>query len=125
MDIRRFLAELKGRGVYRVAALYAAGSWALLQLADVFFPILGLPDWAITTFLAAAALGFPVTILLAWIFEITPAGIVETDSMNEVLPDPGAPTTAKARKCSVLYCFIYCIPPYYNSFTFMKAFTLL
>ena len=83
MDIRRFLAELKGRGVYRVAALYAAGSWALLQLADVFFPILGLPDWAITTFLAAAALGFPVTILLAWIFEITPAGIVETDSMNE------------------------------------------
>ena len=52
MDIRRFLAELKGRGVYRVAALYAASSWALLQLADVFFPILGLPDWAITTFLA-------------------------------------------------------------------------
>jgi TolB-like protein/Tfp pilus assembly protein PilF len=82
MDIRRFLAELKGRGVYRVAAFYAAGSWALLQVADIFFPILGLPDWAITTFLAAAALGFPIAIVLAWIFEITPAGIVETDANN-------------------------------------------
>ncbi len=80
MDIRRFLAELKGRGVYRVAAIYAAGSWALLQVADVFFPIVGLPDWAITTVLAAAALGFPVAIVLAWIFEITPQGLVETDA---------------------------------------------
>lgn len=82
MDIRRFLAELKGRGVYRVAAIYAAGSWALLQVADIFFPILGFPDWAITGVLAAAALGFPVAVVLAWIFEITPAGIVETDSTN-------------------------------------------
>lgn len=80
MDVRRFLAELKGRGVYRVAAFYAAGSWALLQVADIFFPILGFPDWAITGVLAAAALGFPVAIALAWVFEITPAGIVETDA---------------------------------------------
>ena len=82
MDIRRFLAELKGRGVYRVAAFYAAGSWALLQVADIFFPILGFPDWAITTVLAVAALGFPVAIILSWIFEITPQGIVETDAVG-------------------------------------------
>jgi TolB-like protein/Flp pilus assembly protein TadD len=80
MDIRRFLAELKGRGIYRVAAFYAAGSWAFLQVADIFFPILGFPDWAITTVLVAAALGFPVAIALSWLFEITPAGIVETDT---------------------------------------------
>ena len=80
MDIRRFLAELKGRGVYRVAAFYSAGSWALLQVADVIFPILGLPDWGITTVLVAAAIGFPIAIALAWIFEITPEGIVETDA---------------------------------------------
>ena len=61
MDIRRFLAELKGRGVYRVAAFYAAGSWALLQVADIFFPILGFPDWAITSVLAVAAMGFQFT----------------------------------------------------------------
>jgi TolB-like protein/Tfp pilus assembly protein PilF len=81
MEIRRFLAELKGRGVYRVAAIYAAGCWALLQLADVFFPLLGFPDWAITTVLAAAALGFPIAIVLAWLFDITPQGIVETDAV--------------------------------------------
>lgn len=80
MDIRRFLAELKGRGVYRVAALYAAGSWALLQVADIFFPILGFPDWAITSVLAVAALGFPIAIVLSWVFEITPEGIVETSA---------------------------------------------
>ncbi len=82
MDIRRFLAELKGRGVYRVAAIYAAGSWALLQVADIFFPILGFPDWAITTVLVVAALGFPVAIMLSWVFEITPEGIVETDAVG-------------------------------------------
>ncbi len=82
MDIRRFLAELKGRGVYRVAAFYAAGSWALLQVADIFFPILGFPDWAITTVLAVAALGFPIAIVLSWVFEITPHGIVETDAVG-------------------------------------------
>jgi TolB-like protein/Flp pilus assembly protein TadD len=82
MDIRRFLAELKGRGVYRVAAFYAAGSWALLQVADIFFPILGFPDWAITSVLGIAALGFPVAIALSWIFEITPAGIVEAGTQG-------------------------------------------
>ena len=80
MDIRRFLAELKGRGVYRVAAIYAAGSWALLQVADIIFPIVGLPQWAITAVLGAAALGFPVAVVLAWLFDITPEGIVETDT---------------------------------------------
>ncbi len=79
MDIRRFLGELKGRGVYRVAAIYAAGSWAFLQVADIFFPILGFPDWAITSALAVAALGFPAAIILAWVFEVTSEGIVEID----------------------------------------------
>jgi len=44
MEIRRLVAESRSRGVYRVAAIYAAASWALLQVADVMFPIVGLPD---------------------------------------------------------------------------------
>jgi TolB-like protein/Flp pilus assembly protein TadD len=82
MNVSRFLTELKGRGVYRVAAIYAAGTWALLQVADILFPMLGFPDWAITTVLAAAALGFPIAIVLAWLFDITPQGIVETDTVD-------------------------------------------
>ncbi|MCZ6829462.1 MAG: FlgO family outer membrane protein [Gammaproteobacteria bacterium] len=82
MNVSRFLTELKGRGVYRVAAIYAAGTWALLQVADILFPMLGFPAWAITTVLAAAALGFPIAIVLAWLFDITPQGIVETDTVD-------------------------------------------
>ena len=43
MDLKQFIAELKGRGVYRVTAIYCAGAWALLQVADVMLPVLGLP----------------------------------------------------------------------------------
>ena len=42
MDLKQFIAELKGRGVYRVTAIYCAGAWALLQVADVMLPVLGL-----------------------------------------------------------------------------------
>ena len=51
MKLRGFVSELKSRGVYRVSAIYAAGAWALLQVADVLFPVLGLPDWSITVVL--------------------------------------------------------------------------
>ncbi|MEM9315276.1 MAG: tetratricopeptide repeat protein [Pseudomonadota bacterium] len=83
MDIRRFLADLKTRGVYRVAAFYLAGCWALLQVADVAFPLVGLPDWAISSLLMAAAIGFPIALCLAWLFDLTAAGIAETDAVAE------------------------------------------
>ncbi|MBN7796229.1 tetratricopeptide repeat protein [Parahaliea mediterranea] len=76
MDARQFIAELKSRGVYRVAALYCAGAWALLQVADVFSPMLGLPDNAVTLVLLATAIGFPVALLLAWRFDLTARGVV-------------------------------------------------
>jgi TolB-like protein/Flp pilus assembly protein TadD len=94
MNVRHFFAELKGRGVYRVSALYAAGSWALLQVADVLFPIIGLSDRAITTLLAAAAMGFPIALTLAWLFDISPGGITETDAVN--IP-AGSPLLSPAR----------------------------
>ena len=77
MDARQFIAELKSRGVYRVAAFYSAGAWALLQVADIVFPIMGLPDTSVTMVLLIAALGFPIALCLAWWFDITPEGIVE------------------------------------------------
>ena len=84
----QFLAELKSRGVYRVATIYAAGSWGLLQVADVLFPILGLPDWSISAVLGIAVLGFPITLVLSWLFDITPAGVVETDTLTRETPSP-------------------------------------
>jgi TolB-like protein/Flp pilus assembly protein TadD len=76
MDARQFIAELKTRGVYRVAAIYCAGAWALLQVADLFFPMLHLPEGSVTLVLVLAATGFPFALLLAWWFDLTPRGIV-------------------------------------------------
>lgn len=83
MKLNQFITELRSRGVYRVAAIYSAGAWALLQVADVMFPIIGLPDWSITVVLLTAALGFPVAIIASWLFDLTPQGIVETGPVVE------------------------------------------
>ncbi|MFV0277300.1 MAG: tetratricopeptide repeat protein [Parahaliea sp.] len=80
MDARQFIAELKTRGVYRVAAFYCAGAWALLQIADLFSPVVGLPDESVTIVLLASAAGFPLALLLAWWFDWTPQGVVVTPS---------------------------------------------
>ncbi|MEE4144782.1 MAG: tetratricopeptide repeat protein [Halieaceae bacterium] len=78
MDIKQILAQLQHRGVTRVATVYAAAAWALLQVADVLFPIVGLGDKAITLVLLLACAGFPLSIALAWVFDLTSGGLVET-----------------------------------------------
>ena len=77
MHAQQFLTELRQRGVYRVAAIYSAGAWALLQVADILFPLLQLPYLTVTMVLTAAAAGFPVALVLAWFFDLTPQGVVE------------------------------------------------
>lgn len=72
------LAELKRRKVYQVAAVYAAAAWGLLQVADVVFPRIGLPDWSITFLFALEVVGFPLALILSWIFDFTPGGVVRT-----------------------------------------------
>ncbi len=88
MKTARFIAELKARGVYRVAALYAAGAWGLLQVADVLFPVLGLPDWSIKAVLVLGALGFPFALVLAWMFDLTPQGVVGASASETEAPLP-------------------------------------
>jgi len=82
MDLKQFIAELKGRGVYRVTAIYCAGAWALLQVADVMLPVLGLPEWSISALLIASAAGFPAALVLAWLFDLTPDGVVEAEPVR-------------------------------------------
>ena len=75
---QRFLAELRRRRVFRAAALYGAGTFAVLQLADIVFPAIGLSEGAITWLVAASVIGLPIAILLAWTFEFTPEGMRRT-----------------------------------------------
>ena len=83
MRVKNFFAELKRRKVYRVAVAYAIVSWLLIQIATQVFPFLDIPVWVVRLVIALLALGFPVALLLAWAYDLTPAGIKRTDDLNE------------------------------------------
>ena len=69
------MSELKRRSVFRVGIVYLAATWLLLQVVATVAPILELPNWFERGVLLLLAIGFPVAIILAWAFEITPAGV--------------------------------------------------
>ncbi|MDX1555372.1 MAG: hypothetical protein R3212_05045 [Xanthomonadales bacterium] len=73
-----FFQELRKRRVFRVAGAYIIVAWLLVQVADIFFPALNLPDWSITLVAGLVILGFPVAVLLAWAYQVTPEGVVRT-----------------------------------------------
>jgi TolB-like protein/predicted Zn-dependent protease len=75
MDPKNFFAELKRRNVYKVAVAYAIVGWLLIQVAASTFPILEIPTWATRLVIVLVLLGFPLALILAWAFELTPEGI--------------------------------------------------
>ncbi|MGD8496532.1 MAG: tetratricopeptide repeat protein [Gemmatimonadales bacterium] len=77
---QQLFAELKRRHVFKVAAIYGGTSFVVLQLADILLPALGLPEWTITFMVAILVLAFPVALILAWAFEMTPEGVKRTDA---------------------------------------------
>jgi len=87
MSQRPFLAELKRRKVYKVAVAYAVVSWLLIQVATATFPVLEIPNTATKLVIVLCVLGFPIALVLAWAFEITPDGIRRS---NEVADDETA-----------------------------------
>jgi TolB-like protein/Tfp pilus assembly protein PilF len=74
--------ELKRRNVFRVAAAYAVVAWLLIEVTATVFPILKLPDWSVTLVTALLLIGFPVALILAWAFEITPEGIMREKDVD-------------------------------------------
>jgi len=78
-------AELKRRKVYPVIAAYAVIAFILLQIGEITFAPLGLPNWVMVALIALVILGFPVVVILAWVFDITPTGIQrDTTSFSRV-----------------------------------------
>ena len=70
-----FFEELKRRNVIRVAIAYGVAAWFVLQLADVVLENIGAPEWVMQTIMLVLAAGFPLVIIFAWAFEMTPEGI--------------------------------------------------
>jgi TolB-like protein len=74
-----FFAELKRRNVYKVAVAYAVVAWLLIQAGSIFFPTFEAPPWVMKIFIMVVLLGFPVALIIAWAFELTPEGIKRTE----------------------------------------------
>ncbi len=82
-------AELKRRHVYRVAVAYVVVAWLLVEGATQLFPFFRIPDWSIRAVVFFAIVGFPIALVLAWAFELTPEGVRRTEPVDS--PDARAP----------------------------------
>ncbi len=92
-----FFAELKRRNVYKVAVAYAIVAWLLIQIATQVFPFFEVPNWGVRLVVLLIALGFPIALVLAWAFELTPEGIKRSEAVppNEsIRHDAGRKLTA-------------------------------
>jgi TolB-like protein len=89
--LRDLLNEVGRRHVARVAILYAAVAFAILEVTDIVIPALGWPEWVIRWVIALAVLGFPVVLTLAWIYDVTPKGVVRTAPLPEEEPSGHPP----------------------------------
>jgi len=85
MRIDNFFAELKRRNVYKVAVAYIVGGWALSQGIAQVFPVFDVPIWAIRLIVLLIIIGFPVAIVLAWAFELTPEGLKRTEDVDPIV----------------------------------------
>jgi TolB-like protein/Tfp pilus assembly protein PilF len=83
LNLQGFFAELKRRNVYKVAAAYAVVAWLLIQVATQVFPFFEIPNWTVRLVVLLFAIGFPIALILAWAFELTPEGVKRTETSDE------------------------------------------
>ena len=97
VDYKAFFTELKRRRVYSVAVAYAVVAWLLIQVATQVFPFFEIPNWAVKLIVLLAILGFPIAVVCAWAFELTPEGIKreeEIDRSRSIIRRTGRRLTA-------------------------------
>jgi TolB-like protein/tetratricopeptide (TPR) repeat protein len=95
---KTFFAELKRRNVYKVAVAYAVLAWLLIQVATQVFPFFEIPNWGVRLIVLFIVIGFPIALILAWAFELTPEGIKRAEDVD--LSKSVAPKTS--RKLTVI-----------------------
>ena len=72
MNPKIFFGELKRRNVYKVGVAYAVVAWLLMQIASQIFPFFEIPNWVVRLVVLLLIIGFPVALIIAWAFEVTP-----------------------------------------------------
>src|SRR5436305_3004958 len=111
MKTGSLFAELKRRKVYRVAVAYALMGWALAQGIAQVFPVFEIPNCIVRLIMVLIPLGFPITLVLAWLFELTPEGLKRTvDISLDKAPDIIRQLEARTRQefvrgylCGLIY----------------------
>lgn len=92
MNLKKFIAELKRRNVFKVATAYAIVGWLIIQIVTAIDEPLSLPDWFDTTIIILVFIGFPIALVIAWAFELTPDGVkksTEVDNIQSVTASTG------------------------------------
>src|SRR4051812_43142272 len=82
LPMATFFAELKRRNVYKVAAAYAVVGWLLVQISTQVFPFFEIPNWAVRLIVLLIVIGFPIALVIAWAFELTPEGLKRTEDVD-------------------------------------------
>src|SRR4051812_24971222 len=98
MNFGDFLAELKRRNVYKVAVAYGVVGWLVVQVATSVLPTFHAPEWVAQTLIVLVLLGFPVALVIAWAFEMTPEGMKRTENIS---PDELLPQWSKRKFAAV------------------------
>ena len=81
-NLPNFFAELKRRNVYKVAVAYTVVGWLVIQISSTVLPTFHASEWILQTLLVLVAIGFPIALVIAWAFELTPEGIKRTGDVD-------------------------------------------
>jgi TolB-like protein/Tfp pilus assembly protein PilF len=81
MNLGNFFAEMRRRNLYKVAVAYGIVSWLVIQVATQVFPFFEIPAWCVRLVVVLLLLGFPIAMILAWAYELTPEGIKRTEDV--------------------------------------------
>jgi TolB-like protein/Tfp pilus assembly protein PilF len=91
VNTKNFFAELRRRNVYKVAIAYGVVAWLLIQVATQVFPFFDIPNWTVRLVVLLIVIGFPIALVIAWAFELTPQGLKRTE-VADTLPARPPPT---------------------------------
>ena len=107
MNLQNFFAELKRRNVYKVAVAYAIVGWLLVQVATQVFPFFEIPNWAVRLIVLMIVIGFPIALVIAWAFELTPEGLKRTEDVDALLAtNVGVPMRTRTKRHAWIYIVI-------------------
>lgn len=116
--------EVKTRKIFKAATIYAAVTWGIIQIADVLFPVVGVPDWVMSSMVLLAFSGFPIALIIGWMLDIRldrqkalEANKLLDDAENsELKPTPKIPSYSRYAELAVIALFgIGAAMLYYNS----------